>query len=253
MVRSEAATSTSTLPPSGSAPARLVATEVAPLVTPLATFDLRCQGSGPVPVILIGGTGAGPTRWDRFIDDLGQEVLACRFETAPSVDPVPGALTPGGSAHALARLLEVAEFPGPAVLVGHSLGGIVVRRFGDLHPDDLAGALLLDPTTPLALRSVHRELVDDGWDVGATEADADAPADWPEVPLTVLSHDPTLLGLGSEAVEALWTEGQQAYADLTPSGTAAVVAGSGHVIDEDAPNQVIRHLDELVAAAAEPD
>ena len=189
---------------------RLVAPDVAPLVTPLATYRLRCQGSGPVPVVFIGGTGSGPTRWDDFIDEIGQEVLACRFETTPTDDPTPGALTPTASSDALARLLEVSAFPRPVVVVAHSLGGVVARRFGARHPARVAGALLLDPTTPLALRSVHDELVDDGWDVAATEADADAPAAWPAVPLTVLSHDPTLLTLGSPAVEALWTAGQQA-------------------------------------------
>jgi pimeloyl-ACP methyl ester carboxylesterase len=44
----------------------------------------------------------------------------------------------------LHALLRAASVPAPYVLVGHSLGGIVARRFCARHPDAVAGMLLAD-------------------------------------------------------------------------------------------------------------
>ena len=38
--------------------------------------------------------------------------------------------------------------PGPYVLVGHSNGGLYVRRYAGLYPEDVAGLVLLDATPP---------------------------------------------------------------------------------------------------------
>lgn len=42
-------------------------------------------------------------------------------------------------------MLEGACIHPPYVLVGHSFGGMVMRRFALLHPDEVAGIVLIDP------------------------------------------------------------------------------------------------------------
>jgi len=44
----------------------------------------------------------------------------------------------------LHALLTAAEIPPPYVLAGHSIGGIVARRFCARHPEAVAGIVLLD-------------------------------------------------------------------------------------------------------------
>jgi pimeloyl-ACP methyl ester carboxylesterase len=51
----------------------------------------------------------------------------------------------GREAEELRTLLEKASVPGPYVLVGHSLGALVVQVFAARYPDDVAGMVLLDP------------------------------------------------------------------------------------------------------------
>lgn len=214
------------------------------------TATLACQGSGPVPVVLVAGTDDPIDRWDALVDDLGQEVLACRF--APPSGPDLAPATPARRADALSEVLDASELPGPYVLVAHSLGGLTVRRFGDRHADQLGAALFLDATTPAAVLSLHAELSTNGWDPDATQADADAPVSWPDVPVTVFAHDPAgePLGLGPD-VEELWTEGQQAYVTLTDDARFEQVEGTGHHIDLDATRYVTKEIDRLIERTSE--
>jgi pimeloyl-ACP methyl ester carboxylesterase len=47
----------------------------------------------------------------------------------------------------LAALLEAARLGGPYVMVGHSLGGLLVRLYASQHRSSIGGMVLVDPTT----------------------------------------------------------------------------------------------------------
>jgi pimeloyl-ACP methyl ester carboxylesterase len=53
--------------------------------------------------------------------------------------------TPSNIARELHEMLQQAAIPGPYVMVGHSFGGLVVRRYAALYPGEVAGVILLDP------------------------------------------------------------------------------------------------------------
>jgi pimeloyl-ACP methyl ester carboxylesterase len=52
------------------------------------------------------------------------------------------------SARDLHAALQKAGIPGPYVVAGHSYGGLVVRAFTDLYPDEVAGMVLIDASHP---------------------------------------------------------------------------------------------------------
>jgi pimeloyl-ACP methyl ester carboxylesterase len=52
------------------------------------------------------------------------------------------------SARDLHAALQKAGIPGPYVVAGHSYGGMVVRAFADLYPDEVAGMVLIDASHP---------------------------------------------------------------------------------------------------------
>lgn len=60
----------------------------------------------------------------------------------------------------LEQLLERAGEPGPYILVGHSMGGLMVRIFACRHPEKILGVVLVDAVTPdvWALRHAPRVL-----------------------------------------------------------------------------------------------
>jgi pimeloyl-ACP methyl ester carboxylesterase len=52
------------------------------------------------------------------------------------------------SARDLHTALQKAGIPGPYVVAGHSYGGLVVRAFTDLYPNEVAGMVLIDASHP---------------------------------------------------------------------------------------------------------
>jgi pimeloyl-ACP methyl ester carboxylesterase len=56
-------------------------------------------------------------------------------------------------------LLGAAGVPAPYLLVGHSLGGAYARRFEQLHPDDTAGVVYLDPAHEAYAASPRQSLL----------------------------------------------------------------------------------------------
>jgi pimeloyl-ACP methyl ester carboxylesterase len=46
----------------------------------------------------------------------------------------------------LHALLTAAKVPGPYILVGHSVGGLLVRLYSDHYPNDVVGVVMVEPT-----------------------------------------------------------------------------------------------------------
>jgi pimeloyl-ACP methyl ester carboxylesterase len=105
------------------------------------------QGRGPA-VLIDSGLGGSSIEWSRVATDLEGEFTVIRYDR-------PGfAWSPGSdcdrraiaSAIRLTDLLHVLDVPGPAILVGHSLGGIHVRAAAALAPGMVCGLVLVDPS-----------------------------------------------------------------------------------------------------------
>jgi len=108
------------------------------------------KGSGGPTVIFEAGIAATNLNWCHI-----QEVVAGFTGTAsydrcglgwssPSRTP----RTPGNIARELHEGLMRAGIKPPYIMVGHSFGGLVMRRFALLFPEDVAGVVLVDPMRP---------------------------------------------------------------------------------------------------------
>src|SRR5918911_919289 len=73
---------------------------------------------------------------------------------SPARAPAPAQRTAVSLTEDLHALLMNAKVPGPYVLVGHSLGGILARLYASYYPSDVAGMVLVD--------SAHEDEVDRG-------------------------------------------------------------------------------------------
>ncbi len=105
------------------------------------------KGSGGPAVLFEAGIAATNLNWHHI-----QETVA-RFTHTTSYDrsglgwssPCRSVRTPGNIAEELHTMLQRAGVKPPYVLVGHSFGGLIMRRYAVTYPEDVAGVLLIDP------------------------------------------------------------------------------------------------------------
>jgi pimeloyl-ACP methyl ester carboxylesterase len=110
----------------------------------------QCSGQGNPTVILESGGGADSTYWAAVIDGIEDTTRVCSYDRASlgRSDSVPGPRTFQDMTRVLQVLLENAHIGGPYILVGWSMGGMLVRVFADQHPGDVAGIVLVDSAHP---------------------------------------------------------------------------------------------------------
>ncbi|MCC6611888.1 MAG: alpha/beta fold hydrolase [Anaerolineae bacterium] len=115
-------------------------------------LHMNVQGeAGDKPtVILEAGMASISPNWAWVQQELAQHTRVVAYDRAglgwsdPGVKPLDAAK----SARDLHMALQRAGIGGPYVLAGHSYGGLVVRMFADLYPDEVAGLVLVDSSHP---------------------------------------------------------------------------------------------------------
>ncbi len=113
-------------------------------------LHLDCGGSGSPTVVLQGGLGESAGWWTRVRPTLAQNSRVCVFERAGQ-GWSEASSAPSDGVHAASDLhsvLAVAGETGPYVLVGHSTGGTYAMTYAQRYPDDVAGMVLLDSSSP---------------------------------------------------------------------------------------------------------
>lgn len=105
----------------------------------------RGAGTGPT-VVFESGIAATSQNWLRVQEEVAEYTRAVSYDRGGlgwSSEHV-SQRTPSNIARELRQVLQQAEIPGPYVLVGHSFGGLVVRRFAAMYPAEVAGVVLVD-------------------------------------------------------------------------------------------------------------
>lgn len=118
-----------------------------PIDLPGRRLNLRCSGRGPQVVVLEAGSNADSTAWYRVVPLLQGVARVCAYDRAgfgfSSEGPMPRDLA--ADVADLHQVVRASAGRAPVVLVGHSLGSNIVRRYAQAHPQRVAGLVLLDP------------------------------------------------------------------------------------------------------------
>ena len=220
---------------------------------------------GPATVDFESGQGEDWTHWDEVASEVARHtrIFAYSRPGTGASGPATTPRDPKTIVEELRALLASQGYGQPYVVVGHSMGGGYMELFAKSHPDEVVGAVLVDPR--------HRDWLD-------TCSAAGFPLDKCGIPESILAMQAPVIiaeyhaysmasaqmsaagGFGSYPVRVLtatnhdgWSEAQQslwqsALASLAAEaadGQQIVVQGAGHHIQLDRPDVVV---DTILAA-----
>jgi pimeloyl-ACP methyl ester carboxylesterase len=113
-------------------------------------LHLECSGMGAPTVVVEPGGGASSATLGLIAPEVARHTTVCIYDRAGKGWSDAAQTAPDGTQIAtdLHTLLERADVPGPYVLAGHSFGGLYVMRYAAQYPDEVAGMVLIDSTTP---------------------------------------------------------------------------------------------------------
>jgi hypothetical protein len=111
---------------------------------------LACSGTGSPTVVLENGLGEHTPSWAWIVKDVALDTRVCVYDRAGQgwSESARGPQDGVQLAADLHTLLERAAIPGPYVLAGHSVGGTYALTFAARYPQQVAGMVLLDSSTP---------------------------------------------------------------------------------------------------------
>jgi pimeloyl-ACP methyl ester carboxylesterase len=113
-------------------------------------LHLRCTGTGSPTVVLEGGLGEPSVSWARIVPAVATTSRVCAYDRAgqgwsgEATGPQDG-LAIAADLHSL---LAAAGERAPFVLVGHSTGGTYAMTYAARYPNQIAGMVLLDSSSP---------------------------------------------------------------------------------------------------------
>jgi len=109
-------------------------------------MHINCMGEGSPTVILEAGWADYSATWAYVQPEVAKVTRVCSYDRAGYgwSDPSPYPRTASWRVKELHTLLVNANIQGPYVLVGHSLGGMLVRVYAHTYPDEVIGMVLVD-------------------------------------------------------------------------------------------------------------
>lgn len=234
----------------------------------------RSLGEG-LCVVFVSGLGESGAVWEPVIDWLPAGTPTFTYDRAGCGDSGPIAAAEADQAqpvqwgaNQLAKLLDAADVQGPWILVGHSIGGLIVDALARCRPERVAGMVLVDASDPALhtlLDTPKESMVDgregEGWRISmaATLENFESGPD----------HKIETIVIGSAIWRWLRVDDPEPYQPLTLiemdqhwhrhqlnlttrwSGHLIVPHTAGHRVHEEAPRLVAVGTQALIAAATD--
>jgi pimeloyl-ACP methyl ester carboxylesterase len=238
-------------------------------------------GVGTPMVVLETGLGAESAEWERVQREVEQFTHVFRYDRANrgQSDAAPKPRSAEDAVSDLHALLIAAKLPAPYVLVGHSLGGIIVRLYAHHYPSEVAGLVLVDPAhedqfermsplIPAPFPGEPEELTwfrdfwnsgwrdpnrnDEGIDFLATRTQAQAIGSLGDLPLLMLTAGSEFIkhappgNRDAARMQELWGKLQGEIMQLSSDVRQTLVKSSGHFIQREQPEVIVAAIRQIV-------
>lgn len=136
-------------------------------------MHIYCVGEGSPTVILDAANMGTVSNWAWIQPEVAKSTRVCAYDRADSgwSDLSPRPNDTRQNAEALHALLQRANEKAPYVLVGHSFGGLYVRMYAEMYPDEVAGVVFIEGTLPDGLRALGKpDVMPNAPDAGMMDA-----------------------------------------------------------------------------------
>lgn len=235
-------------------------------------LQMLIAGNGNPTVVLESGLGDTMESWAKVQPEIAKFSQVVAYDRAGLGQSERG-LKPR-TAHQIATelhsALRNASLAPPYVLVGHSAGGLYIRVFARMYPDEVAGMVFVDSTpedffeqlkviqSPEEQKKFEEKMQDyaatasegrrDEWtslDVDLQQARAALPL--PNVPIILLT------GMGNEPdkspeAKRLWLRLHNEWVKQLPNAKHIITDKSGHYIQVDEPGLVIDAIRQMIGS-----
>jgi pimeloyl-ACP methyl ester carboxylesterase len=118
-------------------------------------IEANVAGGGSPVVVIEPSFGGSAAEWRSIAETLAAQTTVVTYDRAPygASSRAADRRTPADIARDLHTVLQALGVSGPIVLVGFSVGGMYVRTYAALYPDQVAGMVLVESShegqTPL--------------------------------------------------------------------------------------------------------
>lgn len=124
-------------------------------------LHIHCTGNGTPTVVVENGGAAFSFDWELVQSQVARFTRICTYDRAGYAwsDPGPEFDTFDQATRDLHLLLAKAGIRGPYILVGHSLGGMLIRYYRAKYPTGIVGMVLVDSSHEESLQHVGPSVV----------------------------------------------------------------------------------------------
>ncbi len=237
------------------------------------TFGIRSlvvAGTGSPTVVFESGIGQGKRNWAPVFNRVSEITRAVAYDRAGYGQSEVSDL-PRDGLQIVLELRDMLRTEGivpPYLLVGHSLGGTMVKLFAKTWPNEIAGVVLVDArheefTQRCRQEGVHRLLYQppeaflnmlppvpraEVLAAPLTLKQARRAGTFPDVPLIVLTQS-NATSRWPKSLGKVWAASQRKMATMSALGRIKVVGDAGHNLHMDRPDVVVRAVIGVLRAA----
>lgn len=231
---------------------------------------IECLGTGSPTVIMDSGLNMPKHTWENVPQEVGKFTRVCVYERAGIGESDPSLQQMRTSKDVVAELQKLLQNAGektPFILVGHSFGGLNMRLYSGLYPQEVVGLVLVDSSHPDQYqryadlqKDEEREkyLKHEGGgnnekiNLLASAEEIKKSSSTLAIPLIVLSAENEK---PDEEEKLFMKDHQELQADLeklSPQGKLVVVKDSSHFIQKDRPEAVIDAIKTVYETTKKP-